>query len=239
MCSDLEEDKQDLEKKVFPIGLPTDFFGSQATLARFTNVDDDWKQKLQGKFLIVKRYISRSDKKPSRLKRFSSKIDSSTSKDYKVGRKIIVEKKGPKCFNCGGTDHFSGECISKKMDTNEDYDENYKKLLASLKRQNIDVKILVAEVDSWVDDEKSSEEDQPKDKCFIAHIDVFVTYEGSNDASTFKANLDKADKDSKIVDWDSTSLYKVNKLFNSFDNEKCMMFEIKNFQQYIHKSKSC
>ena len=46
--------------------------------------------------------------------------------------------------------------------------------MASPKRQNIDVKILVAEVERWLDDEKSSEEDQEKDKCFMAHIDVFA-----------------------------------------------------------------
>ncbi|CAH1416458.1 unnamed protein product [Lactuca virosa] len=127
--------------------------------------------------LIIKLYISRSEKKPSGLRKFPSKIDSSASKTYDDGWKIVVENKGQKYFNYGGTDRFARECKPRKLDRREDYEEKYEKLLASLKRQNIDVKILVAEVENWVDDEKSSNEDQEKFKCFMAHINALVADE--------------------------------------------------------------
>lgn len=73
----------------------------------------------------------------------------STSKGYCVGTKFAAKKKeGPRCFNCGGSDHFSKKCKSMKVYTNEDYEVKYKKLLASLKRQNINVIILVIELET-------------------------------------------------------------------------------------------
>lgn len=96
--------------------------------------------------LIVKHYISWSDKKPSGPRRFQSKLDSSSSKGYDAGKKF--EKDGLKCFKCEGFIHFFMECKSNRVDTSEDYDVNYKKLLAYLTRQNIDVKICVAEMES-------------------------------------------------------------------------------------------
>lgn len=97
--------------------------------------------------MIVKRYIIRSDNKTSRPRKFPSKTNSSASKGYEDGSKIVDEKKeGPKCFNCGGTSHFTGKCKSKKVDTNKDYEVKYKNILASFKMKNINVNVLVVVV---------------------------------------------------------------------------------------------
>ncbi|CAH1420610.1 unnamed protein product [Lactuca virosa] len=142
------------------------------------NNDNELSDESEGEAVVVKRYIRRSKKKPSGPRRFPSKSDSSTSKGYDARRKIVAEKnEGLKCSNYGGTGHFARECKSKKVDTNEDYEVKYKKLLASLKRKNIDVKVMVAEVESWVDDEESSDEDKGKDKCFMACTDAFIINE--------------------------------------------------------------
>lgn len=103
------------------------------------NSDIDFFDESKGEALIVKRYISRNAKKPSRLKRFQSKNDSKASNVYDTGINFFTEKKeGPKCLNCGGVDHFSRECKSKRIGTNEDNEAKYKNVLASLKRQNVD-----------------------------------------------------------------------------------------------------
>ncbi|CAH1440218.1 unnamed protein product [Lactuca virosa] len=185
--------------------------------------DIDFSDEFEGESLTVKHYIIQIDKKQSRPRRFPQNFDSSTSKGYDVGRKIVIEKKeGRKCFNYGGTDHFSRECKSKKVDVNEDYEVKYKNLLKSLERNHIDVKLLVAEVKRWVDEEESYDEDEGKDKCLMSYTDVFVTIEGSNSLSSFEADLAKVAKDSKTMDWDSSSLYQVNKIFIYYNNKKCM-----------------
>lgn len=119
------------------------------------NSDRDFSDESEGEALIVKCYIGRSDDKPSGPRRFQSKLDSSVLKGCSTGRKSVGEKvKDFKCLKCGGADHFAMECKSKRVDTNKDYEVKYKKLLASLKWKNIDFKILVVEVENWVDDEE-------------------------------------------------------------------------------------
>lgn len=125
------------------------------------NSDIDFSDESKGNALTVKHYISWSNKKPSGPRRFQSKLDSSSSKGYDAGKKS--EKEGPKCFNCEGFVHFFRECKSNRVDTSEDYDVKYKKLFVYLTRQNIDLKIFVAEMESWVVDEESSNEDKGKD----------------------------------------------------------------------------
>lgn len=130
---------------------------------------------------------------------------------------------GPNCFNYSDTDHFSKEWKYKKVETNEDYEVKYKKLLASIKGQDIDVKVLIAEVESRVDNEELSDKDKLKDKCLMSYNDV-ITDKGGNSSSSFEADLAKAAKDSKMSNWDSSSLYHVNKFVNYSDNKKGMMF---------------
>lgn len=112
------------------------------------NNESDFFDECERESLVVKRHISRNDKKLSRPRKIKSKLDSLASKGYDARRNYVGEKKeAPKCFKCGGANRFSKECISKRIEENEYYEVKYKKLLASLKRQNIDVKIMVAEVD--------------------------------------------------------------------------------------------
>lgn len=110
------------------------------------------------------------------------------------------------CFNCGGADYFSRDCKSKKVDTYEEYEVNYKKLLTSQKRKIIDVKVLVVVVENCVSEEESSDEDKGNDKCLMARTeDPVVDKEISS--SSFKDDLAKVAKDSKHLDWDSSSSY--------------------------------
>lgn len=72
--------------------------------------------------------------------------------------------------------------------------------MSYLKVHNIDVNILVVEVENWVDDEESSNEDQGKDTCLVAHTDSVVTNEESRSGSTFEAHLPKPLKIYKMQD---------------------------------------
>ncbi|CAH1413533.1 unnamed protein product [Lactuca virosa] len=92
--------------------------------------------------------------------------------------------------------YFARECKSKKKIMRG----KYMQLLASLMRKNIDVKILVAKVENWVDDEESSDKDGRKDTCLMAYTDVPVTDKESIGFITFKADLAKVTKDSKKQD---------------------------------------
>lgn len=68
----------------------------------------------------------------------------------------------------------------------------YKKLLAYLKRQNIDVKVLTAEVESHKDDEDSSNEGTTKERFLMARTYTFFIDEGrSNGLITFDVGLTK------------------------------------------------
>ncbi|CAI9299649.1 unnamed protein product [Lactuca saligna] len=127
------------------------------------------------------------------------------------------------CFNCRGVDYFSRDCKSKKVDTDEDYEVNYKKLLGSLKRETIDVKVLVVEVENYVPEEESSDKDKGKDKCLMAHIEDPVV-DKERGSRSFKDDLAKVAKDSKHLVWDSSSSYQVNKFITYTDSEKSMMF---------------
>lgn len=169
------------------------------------NSDNDFTDESEGDPLIVRCYVSRSDKKPSGYRRFQSKPDSSAPKSYDVARKY--EKEGRKCIKYGGIDHFATEYKIKKVETSGEYEVKYKKLIVDRNRQNIDMKILIVEVESWVDDE-----DNEKEKCLIESIDVFVTDEGTNQSSTFEFDLAKAARDSKMLGWDLSSIYQVKKL---------------------------
>ncbi|CAI9301752.1 unnamed protein product [Lactuca saligna] len=73
-----------------------------------------------------------------------------------------------KFFNDGGVDHFARDCKVKKNNAKEEYYEtNYKRLVASLKKQNLESKVLVAEGEEWVDEEESSDEEVKKDVCLM------------------------------------------------------------------------
>lgn len=89
--------------------------------------------------------------------------------------------------------------------------------------QNIDFKVLVAKIEKWVFEEESSDEDKGKDKCLMTYNEDLITNKESG-CSSFKDDPAKAAKDANHLDWDSSSLYQVNKFITYPDNEKCMMF---------------
>ena len=81
----------------------------------------------------------------------------------------------------------------------------------------MDLKAFVAEEESWQEEEESSEDEGIKDKCLMARIDE----EDADKESSYDADLSEVARDSKMNDWDSTSLYQVNKFVTYSDNEKC------------------
>lgn len=193
-------------------GYHRDIYVTLYSRKSISNSDNNLLDQSEGEALIFKHYTSWSNKKPYGLKKCSPKFNSSTSKVFNTERKLDAEmKEDPKCFNCWGTDHFAKECKFKEVDTNEDYKVKYKNPLASLKRKNINVKVIVVEEENWVDGEKSYVEDKEKERCLIFFID-----EGTYNPSTFEVGLAKATKDSKMLETDSSSLYQVKKICQLF-----------------------
>lgn len=72
-------------------------------------------------------------------------------------------------------------------------------MVGSLKKQNLESKVLIANGEEWVDEEESSHEEVKKDVCLMVVTSDFVTDETDNNSSTFfEANLTKASSDSKF-----------------------------------------
>ena len=113
--------------------------------------------------------------------------------------------------------------LQGEKNSDEDYETKYKKLVSQLKRQNIYLKVLVAETEEWVDDEDSTEDEGKNDKCLMAQVEELVT-DGSS-SSTFDADLSKAARNSNSSDWDSSFLYQVKIFVTYSSNEKNDMFE--------------
>ena len=187
--------------------------------------------------LFVKRSGNRFDRRQSNSRRYPTRHDHSAVKPFETqGRSENEAAKRnhgekDKCFNCGSTDHYARDCKEKKS-SGEDYETKYKKLVSQLKRQNINLKVLFAETEEWVEDEDSTEDEEKNDKCLMAQIKDVVT-DGSS-SSTFDANLSKAARNSYSSDWDSSSLYQVKNFVTYSSNEKNDMFEYLCF----HLSKS-
>lgn len=71
----------------------------------FQNSDNDFSDELEGEALIVKWYVSRSDKKPSRLRRFQSGISTLVSESTDAGGNFASERiKSPKYLKYGVAD---------------------------------------------------------------------------------------------------------------------------------------
>ena len=76
--------------------------------------------------------------------------------------------------------------------------------MASLKKQNVDIKAFVAEEEketketkeTWEEEEDSSEEEQSNDKCLVAKIEE----EGAAKESSYEADLSEAARDSRMSD---------------------------------------
>ena len=108
--------------------------------------------------LIVKHFHKRGDRKFGADRSFGQKSGYSWARDS--GSSKRPEKKEDKnCFNCGSSDHFARDCKKKESASEESYETKYKKLIASLKRQNVDVKAFVAEEEAWEEEDDSSEEE--------------------------------------------------------------------------------
>ena len=175
-------------------------------------------------------FVKRSgkfDRRASNSRRFPTRHDYSAGKssDFQGKKDSEPSKRNrgekDKCFNCGSTDHYARDCKEKKS-SEEDYETKYKKLVAQLKRQNINLKVLVAETEEWVEDEDSTEDEGKNDKCLMAKIEETTD---SSSSSTFTADLSAAARNSASSDWDSSSLYQVKNFVTYSSNEKNDMFE--------------
>ena len=131
------------------------------------------KKLVESAALIVKHFHKRGDKKFGTDRNFGQKFGYSGTRDSGYSKRS--EKREDKsCFNCGSPDHFARDCKKKKDSVAEEsYEVKYKKLLASLKKQNVDVKAFVAEEEkeTWEEEEASSEEEENNDKCLMAKIE--------------------------------------------------------------------
>ncbi|KAL4562224.1 hypothetical protein LXL04_034422 [Taraxacum kok-saghyz] len=143
------------------------------------------KKLVESAALIVKHFHKRGDKK------FGADHNSGHKSGYSGARdsgsfKISEKKDDKNCFNCGSPDHFARDCKKKKDSaTEESYETKYKKLVASLKRQNLDIKAFVAEEENWEEKEESSEDEETKDKCLMVRINE----EDAGKESSYDADL--------------------------------------------------
>ncbi|CAH1450553.1 unnamed protein product [Lactuca virosa] len=130
-----------------------------------------------------------------------SNFSSSTSRIFDTGSlgKVTIEKKDEdKCFNYGGTNHLAMDYKMNKNDIkDESYEIKYKRLFASFKKKNMDSKVLLAEVEEWVEEEEScNEEFKGNVGSLMATTYVPFTAESNNNTSTFEAEIYKAARDS-------------------------------------------
>ncbi|CAH1424006.1 unnamed protein product [Lactuca virosa] len=173
--------------------------------------------------MIVMRFEKFDNKNFGGTRKFHAKSSSSISNRSDVGNS---KKDEGKCFDCGGADHFARDCKVKKNNQKEEsYETKYKRLVASLKRKNLESKVLVVEGEEWVDEEELSDEEVKKSVCLMGVTGDLVTDEASSSSSTFDVDLAKAASDSKVQNWDSSSLYQVKKLVTYSEIGKSTMFE--------------
>lgn len=139
--------------------------------------------------IIVKHYEKNENKKFNSARKFPAKSSSSTSKRSDAGDS---KKDGGKCLNHGGADHFARDCkVKKNNPKDESYETKYKLLVASLKRQNLESKVLVPEEEEWIDDEESLNEEVKKDVCLMVGTGEFVIDENSSNSTTNGVDLVK------------------------------------------------
>ena len=81
--------------------------------------------------------------------------------------------------------------------------------------------MLVAEEESWQEEDDSSEDEGKKDVCLMAIVDE----EDTGKEISYNADLSEAARDSKMKDWNSSSLCQVKKFVTYYDNEKNIMFD--------------
>ena len=137
-------------------------------------------------------------------------------------RKSSEKRNDGKCFNCNSSDHFSRDCPVNKDESEETYKAKYEKLVAKLKKQKMEDKVLIAEQEKWETDDESSEEENIT--CLMAQIHEDTDSEVSSE-STFDTDMSKAIRDSKRHDIDSSSVYQVENFKTYNLNEKIAMFE--------------
>lgn len=141
--------------------------------------------------MIMKHHKKAGNKRFNRGRKFHIKSISSASKRYDVGNS---KKDDGKCFNYGGTDQFFHDCkIKKNIPKDESYEAKYKHLVASLKMNNLESKLLVAE-----EDEESLVKEVKKDVCLTAATDEFFIDKNGNNSCTFDVDLAKAASDLKF-----------------------------------------
>ncbi|KAI3523649.1 hypothetical protein L1887_01928 [Cichorium endivia] len=174
--------------------------------------------------LIVKQFSQYKDSRRNGAPRFSSGSKpnfSSFRKSINDNSKAAGEKKNDgKCFSCGSTEHFAKDCDAKKGESkDESYEVKYKRLVASLKRQNLGSKVLIAEEEKekWEEEADSSDDDN-QNVCLMATTNG-PTEESRSSTSSTDAGTAK--------DCDS-SMYQVNNFVNLSLNGKTKAFE------YLH-----
>ena len=112
------------------------------------------------------------------------------------------------------------------METREEYlERKVRELEAAFKKLNIDTKNLLAKEEEWVDEESSSDEEEKKDKGLVALVEVDTGNDDTGEGSTFNADLAQAARDSRMENWDSSTLYQVKNFVSYSLREKLDIFE--------------
>lgn len=139
---------------------------SESYMSDNTDSQDEYNFELYSSVsIIVKHYKNYENKRFSGARTFLTKSNSSASKMSNDGNS---KKDDGKWFNYGRTGRFAHDCkIKNNIPKDESYEEKYMHLVAFLKRQNLESKVLFSEEEEWVEDEESYDEEIQKDVCLM------------------------------------------------------------------------
>lgn len=148
LCKEIREDN--FKDKSFALLSKKSGFTPYNDNGKPNNADseeDYYVNLVSSAYMIVKHH---GDKKFGGSRMLQTKFNSSTQKRVDPIKNDVEKKDEGKCLYYGGTNHFARDCKVKKINSMEQsYDTKYKRLVASIQKQNLESKVLIVEGEDW------------------------------------------------------------------------------------------